>query len=201
MIGDGAGRTAHTQVLSADRTGLVVRVEQLVTAPEDPRPVTVVQALAKGDRAELAVELMTEVGVTRIQPWQSERSIVRWQGERGAKSLAKWRSTAREATKQSRRPRIPAVTEPVRTADLCAGWSAEPQPVVLVLHEDATTALAEVELPEHGEVVLVVGPEGGLTAAEMDAFTAAGARTVSISDGVLRTSTAGALAAGMVRGR
>ena len=93
------------------------------------------QALAKGDRGELAVELLTEVGVSEILPWQASRSIVRWSGERGAKGLARWRSTAREAAKQSRRLWTPAVGEPVDTAHLARRVSAAD--LTLLLHEEA----------------------------------------------------------------
>ena len=160
----------------------------------------VAQALAKGDRGELAVELLTEVGVTEILPWQASRSIVRWSGERGTKGLARWRSTAREAAKQSRRLWVPTVADPVDTVGL-AGRIAVAG-TTLLLHEDATTPLADVSLPSAGEVLLVVGPEGGISPDELATLTAAGGRPTLLTPHVLRTSTAGVVAVAglMLRG-
>lgn len=199
MVGDGQGRVVYGTVVDADGSGIAVRVDDLVDAPADPSPVTVVQALAKGDRAELAVELMTEVGVGTIRPWFASRCIVKWKGDRGTKALEKWRSTAREATKQSRRAWVPQVTEPVTTKELCASFAEDQQ--VLVLHESAEQNIGEIEVTEGRETVLIVGPEGGITDEELAAFIAAGATAVRVSDGVLRTSTAGAIGAGILRAR
>jgi 16S rRNA (uracil1498-N3)-methyltransferase len=154
--------------------------------------VAVVQALAKGDRAELAVEMLTEVGVREILPWQASRSIVRWSAERGDKALARWRSTAREATKQSRRLTVPDVRPVLSTSRLCQ--EIEAADLALVLHEDADQPLREVALPPAGRVLVVVGPEGGIAPEELERFAAAGARSVTVSDAVLRTSTAGVVA-------
>jgi 16S rRNA (uracil1498-N3)-methyltransferase len=151
----------------------------------------VVQALAKGDRAELAVELLTELGADEIVPWAAARSITQWRDERGAKALLRWRSTAREATKQSRRAWVPTVAECAGTAAIVALLETAPG---LVLHEQASDSLARCELPEDGSLVLVVGPEGGITPEELAAFIAAGARPARLGDQVLRTSTAGAAA-------
>ena len=156
----------------------------------DPRLV-VVQALPKGDRAELAVETMTELGVDEIVPWSAARSITRWDGPRGQKALDRWRRTAREAAKQSRRAWVPAVAELAGTAavvERLAGAAA------LVLHEAATATLAGADLPTSGELIVVVGPEGGISDDELDRFAAAGATPVRLGDPVLRTSTAGAAA-------
>ena len=200
MIGAGDGRVVHGTVTEAEKSGLVVCIDEIVEATPEARPITVVQALAKGDRAELAVETMTEVGVTRIRPWQASRCIVKWQGDRGAKALNRWRSTAREATKQSRRVRVPEITEPVTTTQLCQEIADATEPVtVLVLHESAEPGFGGVDLPGSGEIILVVGPEGGITDEELDCFVEVGAHPVCISDGVLRTSTAGAAATAILR--
>ena len=192
LVADGRGRGLRAEVTAAAKTGLTLRVLEHLTRVERPLRVVVVQALAKGDRSELAVEMLTEVGVDEIWPWQASRSIVRWTAERGEKSLGRWRSTAREATKQSRRLAQPAVRPVLSTAQLCAALADVD--LALVLHEDATTALREVDLPARGTVALVVGPEGGIAPEELERFAAAGARTVSVSDAVLRTSTAGVVA-------
>jgi 16S rRNA (uracil1498-N3)-methyltransferase len=140
------------------------------------------------------VELATEAGVDGVLPWRAARCVARWEtGPRGDKALARWRSTAREAAKQARRPWVPVVEDPVGTPALArraAGATA------LVLHEDAGEALAAVPLPAAGDVLLVVGPEGGITPEELDVLTAAGARPVRLGAEVLRASTAAAVALG-----
>ena len=194
--GDGRGFGVRGVVRQVGKHDLSLEVLEQVTMPEPTRMVAAVQALAKGDRAELAVEMLTEVGVTEIIPWSASRSIVRWSGERGEKSLAKWRSTAREAAKQSRRLYVPAVADPMSTAQVARRMTEVD--VALVLHEDAEVRLGALGLPAAATILIVIGPEGGIAPDELDAFVAAGGRPVSISDGVLRTSTAGAVAAGML---
>jgi 16S rRNA (uracil1498-N3)-methyltransferase len=151
-----------------------------------------VQALPKGDRAELAVEMLTELGVDEIVPWQSTRSVVRWSPERTERGLTRWRTAAREAAKQSRRFRVPTVAMPMTTAELAL--RIEQTALTVVLHEVAQTKLAALDLPTAGEVMFIVGPEGGLTDAEVAIFTNAGAQAALIADAVLRTSTAGVVA-------
>ena len=192
LVGDGHGRGVRAVVLAAAKSGLQLRVEEHLSAPEPALEVVAVQALAKGDRSELAVEMLTEMGVGQIWPWQASRSIVRWTAERGDKALARWRSTAREAAKQSRRLRVPEVAPALSTNRLVA--EIERADLALVLHEDAAVPLRDVALPEQGRVLFVVGPEGGIAPEELERFTAAGARTVLLSDAVLRTSTAGVVA-------
>ncbi len=186
LVGDGRGGVLDCVVRSAGGDELTLEVTGRRTVPPPEPRLVVVQALAKGDRAELAVETMTELGVDEIVPWAATRSVVRWDGARGEKALERWRRTAREAAKQSRRPWIPAVARPASTADVAARLAGG-----LVLHEDAAESLAAVPLPAGPELVVVVGPEGGLTPDELDAFGAAGARTVRMGAPVLRTSTAG----------
>ncbi len=161
-----------------------------------PSPrVVVAQALVKGDRGELAVELATEAGVDALVPWTAARCVVRWaDGARGEKGLARWRATAREAAKQARRAWVPPVSEPESTRALAARIAAAA--CALVLHEGATTALADVALPAAGEILLVVGPEGGVTDDELAVLTAAGATAVRLGPEVLRASTAAAVALG-----
>ena len=150
------------------------------------------QALAKGDRSELAVEMMTEMGISEIIPWQASRSIVRWSEERAVRSLTRWRSTVREAAKQSRRLNVPQVSEPVTTRQLAQRVANAD--LALLLHGEADESIAEVDLPAAGTVLIIIGPEGGISADELGELTRAGARPVTISDGVLRTSTAGVVA-------
>ena len=195
LLADGAGRAVRGRVVAAERNRLAVEVTEILGAPPHAHRFVVAQALAKGDRSELAVATMTELGVDEILAWQASRSIVRWQGERGAKSLGRWAATAREATKQSRRFRIPEVSAAGTTRVVERIGAAE---LALVLHESAEKTLARVNLPEAGEILLIVGPEGGISPDELERFQQAGAVPVRISDGVLRTSTAGAIAIGQL---
>lgn len=193
---DGRGTRASCVVSAtgADVVELTV-VRRTVEPPPEPRLV-VVQALAKGERGELAVELATEVGVDEIVPWPAARCVVKWEGQRGDRALTRWRSTAREAGKQSRRAWLPQVSEPQATPEVLVRIAAAT--LCLVLHEAATVPLAGLDLPAAGEVLIVVGPEGGLTEEEVARFASAGARPVRLGASVLRTSTAGAVAAAVV---
>ena len=196
-VSNGAGDVAECVVTSVDgpdRVTLRVVARRRVEAPR-PRLV-VVQALAKGDRAEDAVEAMTEVGVDEVVPWAASRSVVRWEGERGAKAHARWAATAYEAAKQSRRAHLPVVAPLASTRDVAA--RLRDAALAVVLHEDATRALAAADVPDDGEVVVVVGPEGGLTEEETDAF---GVAPYRLGPTVLRTSTAGVAAAALLLGR
>ncbi|SFK34429.1 16S rRNA (uracil(1498)-N(3))-methyltransferase [Streptomyces pini] len=200
VLTDGAGTGAFGTVAAVEgKDRLEVAVTEVRTEPE-PRPrITVVQALPKGDRGELAVETMTETGVDAIVPWSASRCVTQWRGERGQKALRKWRSTAREAGKQSRRLRFPEVAEPAGTRQLLPLLSSAA--FAAVLHEEGALPLAAAELPAEGELVLVVGPEGGVTPEELEAFEQAGARPYRLGPSVLRTSTAGTAAAALLLGR
>jgi 16S rRNA (uracil1498-N3)-methyltransferase len=192
MVGNGRGQGVHGVVVEVRGPSLVVEVINHLTAPVEPRRFVAAQALVKGDRSELAVEMMTEMGVNEIVPWQASRSVVRWSAERTARSLTKWRATAREATKQCRRLTVPQVSEPVTTRRLAQ--LAASADIPLLLHEEAKESIAEVDLPAAGTVLIIIGPEGGISADELQELSEAGARPVSISDAVLRTSTAGVVA-------
>lgn len=193
---DGAGLLVECAVTQVDRDGLRCEVVSRAHVPAPAPRLTVVQALAKGDRGERAVEMMTEVGVDEIVPWAAERSVTRWQGDRGAKSLRKWRTTAREAAKQSRRAWLPEVADSVGLAALATRLTdAE---VAIVLHEDADRPLGSIEVPGEGAITLVVGPEGGISDTELTRLTGAGAVAARMGPSVMRTSTAGAVAASVV---
>ena len=189
VLTDGAGTSARGAVASTGKRVFSVTVED-VTRLEPPVPeVVVVQAIPKGDRGELAVEVLTEIGVAGIVPWAASRSVAVWKGERAAKSLHRWRSTAREAAKQARRPWFPTVSEMASTDEVVALLAGSD--LAVVLHEEATASLAGLEVPASGRIVVVVGPEGGLTDDEVATFVAAGAVAVRLGAQVLRTSTAG----------
>ena len=191
LVGDGCGVVATGVVAAVGRDVVELTLTDRVVAPAPSPRVVVAQALVKGDRGELAVELATEAGVDAIVPWTAARCVARWTGDKG---LARWQRTAREAAKQARRAWVPPVASPVTTRELAGRVAAAD--CALVLHEAATTALAEVELPAAGEVLLAVGPEGGITDDELGLLTAAGAHAVRLGPEVLRASTAAAVALG-----
>ena len=197
---DGRGRRASGVVEELDgRTAVIVRIHTVGDEPLPALRLTVVQALPKGDRGELAVELLTEVGVDAIVPWSAAHCIAQWRGERADKGLRKWSDAAHAAGKQSRRARFPDVAGIASTRDVVALMAAAS--LALVLDEASDEPLADASLPEAGEIVVVVGPEGGLTASEREEFAAAGALAVRLGPTVLRTSTAGAVAASVILAR
>lgn len=189
LLADGTGLLARAEVSEVRRGELTARVRDLRhTEPPDPRFV-LVQALAKGDRDHQAIETATELGVDEIVPWQADRSIVRWRGERAAKGHQKWQQTVFAAAKQSRRAILPTVAEAAGRETVIERIVASA--VALVLHESAEAPLVRTALPDRGDIVLIVGPEGGISPEELAAFTRAGARPVRLGAQVLRTSTAG----------
>jgi 16S rRNA (uracil1498-N3)-methyltransferase len=191
-VGDGQGTVAEGDVLSAGSDGLRVTVVRRFEVPARSPEFVLVQALPKGDRGPLAVDLATELGVDRIVPWAASRCVTRWRDDRVAKGVAKWRSAAHAASKQSRRPHVPEVTDLMTTREVC-GVLADVD-LAVVLHQQARRPLAELQIPRTGAIAVIVGPEGGLTDGEVVAFRAAGAEAVRLGPEVLRTSTAGAAA-------
>lgn len=198
-VTDGAGDALRCEVAAVRRDELDCRVLDRAHLEMPVPRLVVVQALAKGDRGELAVEMLTEVGVDEIVPWSAARSVVRWDGERGARSRGRWVASAAEAAKQARRTRWPVVAELASTAAVRDRLGAAD--LALVLHENAPDPLVRVaagragDWPPAGEIVLVVGPEGGISDEELVGFGKAGALAVRLGPTVLRTSTAGVAAA------
>ena len=211
---DGAGTRLRCVVDAVQDGEVRLRVDEVVAEPAPGVVLTLVQALAKGDRDELAVEAAVEVGVDAVVPWQADRSVVVWRGQRAAKSRAKWVATVRSAVKQARRACLPPVAEPVttrqlagRVRDVVADGGG-----VVVLHEEARTPLAQVRLPEAADpaapggagapaLLVVVGPEGGIADAELEALVEAGAEAARLGPHVLRTSTAGPVAVALLSER
>lgn len=205
-VADGAGVRLECVVADVVPGRLELDVVARVDEPAPSVRLVLVQALAKGDRDERAIEAATELGADAVVPWQARRSVVVWRGDRAAKSRARWVASVREATKQSRRSRVPEVAEPVDTAGLArvvADVVADGGSV-LVLHESAEVGLGEVQAgPARGagDVLVVVGPEGGIADDELGALTAAGAHAVRLGPHVLRTSTAGPAALAVLASR
>ena len=192
VLTDGAGTSVRGAVASTGKRVFTVTVESAMSAMPAEPSVLVAQAIPKGDRGELAVEVLTEVGVSTIVPWAASRSVAVWKGERATKSLARWRSTAREAAKQARRSWFPEVVDVASTSEVAA--MIADADLAVVLHEEASMPLVAIEVPNAGRIVVVVGPEGGLSPEEIEAFVAAGAVSVRLGTEVLRTSTAGVAA-------
>ncbi|GGM16029.1 16S rRNA (uracil(1498)-N(3))-methyltransferase [Micromonospora yangpuensis] len=201
LLADGRGGTADAVVTTVGRGSLTADITSrgYVDAPV-PRLV-VVQGIAKGDRGELAVQAMTEVGVDEIVPWAASRSVVQWRGERGVRARQKWAATAREAAKQARRAWLPVVAGAPDESTPTVARRLAGAAAAFVLHEGADERLSTAELPTTGEIVLVVGPEGGVAETELTTFTAAGARPVRLGPTVLRTSTAGVAALALLSTR
>jgi 16S rRNA (uracil1498-N3)-methyltransferase len=194
---DGAGTMAAC-VITAARPGVLDLA--VLSRAFEPAPVprlTVVQAIPKGDRGELATETMTEVGVDVVVPWAAERCVVRWRGDKAGKGAARWRATAVAAAKQSRRSWLPEVTGVASTAEVAARVTGAD--LAVLLDPDAGPTLpALAGVRGLTEIVLLVGPEGGVSPAEASLFAAAGAVGARLGPTVLRASSAGAIAAALV---
>ena len=199
VLVDGDGRRGTGTVAAVTGKDVVeVDVPEVVVEPRPEPWLVVVQALPKGDRGEIAVETMTEVGVDEVVPWAASRCVTRWREGRGDKALARWRTTAAAAAKQSRRARFPVVAELASTAAVAERLAGA---AGVLLHEEAAAPLAELVPPAAGEVVVVVGPEGGLSPEELAAFEAVGATAYRLGPTVLRTSTAGTAALSVLLAR
>ncbi|PVU83781.1 16S rRNA (uracil(1498)-N(3))-methyltransferase [Cellulomonas sp. WB94] len=223
---DGAGVRLECLVGAVGAEGVTLQVVARTDEPAPDVALVLVQALAKGDRDEMAIEAATEVGADAVVPWQAERSVVVWRGDRAAKSRSRWLGTVRAAAKQSRRARVPEVELAVDGRGLVerVHRTVDAGGVALVLHEEASVPIAQVDLaglgvaraadagssaPSDGprgagqqrEVLVVVGPEGGISARELEALVGAGARAVRLGPHVLRTSTAGPIALALLAQR
>lgn len=187
-VTDGMGALLRGVVSAVRKGELTIEVVEQVSVPA-PRPrLTVVQALARGGRDDAAVEAMTEVGVDWVIGWEAARNVAHWTN----RTQSKWDTTARSAAKQSRRAWWPLISGPASTADVAQ--RCQRANLALVLHEGADVPMAAAELPATGEILLVVGPEGGITDEELATFRAVGAQPVRLGDTVLRSSTAGVAA-------
>jgi len=207
LVDGRGGRLSGTVVAVHDRVELDVAVGAVTVEAEPVPRVVVVQALAKGERSELAVEMLTEVGVDVIVPWAAARCVTVWRGDKATRGVQHWRTACREAAKQSRRARFPHVPDLASTEEVVARL-AHAGGRGLILDADARACLASTDLRvgspawiPAAEVVLVVGPEGGLTTQEVERFVAVGAACVALGPTVLRTSTAGTAAAAVVLSR
>ena len=196
-IADGAGKRITGTVTEAAPAELTVECTSVSVEQRPDVRLVLVQALAKGDRDELAIETATELGIDAVIPWQSDRSIVRWKGDRAAKAHGKWQSAVTAAAKQARRAWIPEVRPAVDTQALAREVAGAG--LAVILHEDAVTPLrrvlgkwsAERQAADATEILLIVGPEGGISPREVTRLCSAGAVTALLGPHVLRSSTAG----------
>jgi 16S rRNA (uracil1498-N3)-methyltransferase len=195
-VGDGRGAWLTGRCASVAPREVVVRIESRTDAAA-PRPrVVLVQALAKGDRDELAVQAATELGIDEIVPWQASRSVSRWDAAKAEKGRARWATIVREAAKQAHRAWIPEVSPLVTTRELLRRAAASR---TLVLEPTGAARLTGVDLSgEESDVLLVVGPEGGIAPEELAELETSGAVLVRLGESVLRTSTAGPAALAVV---
>ena len=194
LVTDGRGSSAHVRVLSS--TKKIVRCEVLSRemAHANPTKFIVVQALTKGDRARETIELLTEAGVDVIVPWTAQRSVGQWKDD----THSKWQSWAREATKQSRRVWIPEVAQLHSSATVAQ--LIESHSCALVFHESSAVKLSQLLQGKlHPEVIIIIGPEGGLDEHELDAFVSAGGTVVGMGKPVFRSAHAGAVALAAVQ--
>jgi 16S rRNA (uracil1498-N3)-methyltransferase len=195
-LGDGDGTVARCVVEDVAKGRLTAKVLDRTTVPLSSPTVTVVQALPKSDRSELAIELATEAGADAFVAWQASRCVARWESAAKVdKGLRRWGAVARSAARQSRRPYIPSVGGLVSTAELAQRVRGDGA-TTLVLHESATVKLSELPVAQADSLLLIVGPEGGIADDEICALSDAGATAVRLGPTVLRTSTAAAVALG-----
>jgi 16S rRNA (uracil1498-N3)-methyltransferase len=194
-IGDGSGFVVWGAVVVASAAELAIEVDEVRHDPEPEPPLWLAQALAKGDRGELAIQAATELGVAGVIPWAAERSVSRWEGVKAAKGRERWSSIVREASKQAIRSRVPDVAALASTTELAALPGR-----LLVLDPLGDIALTELELDAQ-PITLVVGPEGGIAPREFETLVAAGALRVRLGPEVLRTSTAGPAALAVLNAR
>jgi 16S rRNA (uracil1498-N3)-methyltransferase len=195
-VGDGRGAWLTGHVKSAGAREVVILVDTRVDVPRPHPRVILVQALAKGDRDELAVQAATELGVDAVVPWQASRSISRWDAAKAERGRARWAAIAREAAKQAHRAWIPEVEARCSTDELLERAQSSR---TLVLEPGGDARLARLDLRDEArDILLVVGPEGGISPDELTALDEAGGQLVRLGESVLRTSTAGPAAIALV---
>lgn len=201
LLGNGSGVQATCEVLAVEQKRVELRVLSVEQHPLETFRLILVQALAKGDRDERAVQAAVEVGVDAVLPWQAERSVSRWSGDKIDKGVTRWQKVVREATKQSLRAWTPEVLKPESTASLLTHTGHDR---VLILDPTATVRLSELSRADiepvdpRGSVLVLVGPEGGVSEKELSVLSEAGALPVRLGESVLRTSTAGPVALALI---
>ncbi|CAB4626031.1 unannotated protein [freshwater metagenome] len=188
-VSDGVEIQIRGTVSKVHKDNLEISVESVEALTPPSIQLVLVQALAKGDRDELAIQACTELGVFGVIPWQSDRSISIWKAEKKQKGQQRWQTIVTEAAKQSLRPLVPVVAEVLDSQELVESLRSFDQ--VLVLVPESPSSITQLQLPLTGKIAIVVGPEGGMSEQELATFAKADFSLVHLGTGVLRTSTAG----------
>ena len=200
QLSDGKGLRVRGQVSALGNNSLTVSIESVQQEHLPSVGLTIIQALAKGDRDELAIQAATELGCWAVVPWQAERSISKWEGPKVSKSVDRWQTIVSEAAKQSLRAFEPTVAQPVGSKQLFA--LVKEFDLVLVLDPTAKFGLGSLALTgDHKSVAIVVGPEGGISDQELEGLESAGAVRVHLGEPILRTSTAGVAAIAVIQAK
>lgn len=199
QLGNGNGLMIVATAVEVMKSRVSLEVTQVFSAVAPSPRITLVQALAKNDRDERAIEASTELGIDAVIPWAAERSISRWDGSKVATGRVRWRAIAREATKQSIRPFLPEIHEYQKTPAVITTLAGQ---LIIVLDPSGDVSLSDIALDaSQAGIAIVVGPEGGVTAAERDTFRAHGAVIATLGANILRTSTAGPAALAILSSR
>jgi len=188
LLADGTGAWVRASIDSTTKDGFraIVLERGVERRRFVERELIVVQCLMKSNRINEALELLTVAGADRIIPWESERSIAKWQDD----MKQKWLSTTIAAAKQARRFTLPVIETPILFAEIGARFGAHAN--LLILHEEAHERFSIVAQDlRPGPVVLVVGPEGGLSPNEVRALETAGGTAVRLGSYILRSAHAG----------
>ena len=200
QLSDGKGLRVRGTVSALGNNSLTVAIETVAQETAPTVGLTIVQALAKGDRDELSIQAATELGCWGVVPWQADRSISKWEGAKVAKSVDRWQTIVAEAAKQSLRVFEPIVAQPINSKQLAS--AVGDFDLVLVLDPTADVGLGSLEITgAHKSVAIVVGPEGGISDSELLALEQAGAKRVHLGEPILRTSTAGVAAIAVIQAK
>ena len=191
LISDGAGNWVRASVENIEKKTFAAKVLERGFQQEKSPRLIVVQGLPKSDRVKDAIEILVESGVDLIIPWQADRSISKWQKD----SLDKWKNAAVAATKQSRRFRKPEIIDGLSLSQLLEIESENS--AILVMHESAETKLSQVvtsKFADMSEIIIVIGPEGGISESELELLQSVGAHIVGLGPEVFRSAHAGGAA-------
>lgn len=194
IVFDGKGHRAEAEITDGDRDSVAVMVREVHTEEHLPLELTIATAIPKGKRWQMLVEKCTELGVDRILPMLTERSVAKGEGD-----IEKWRRWIIEAAKQSRRSWIPEIAPPLPMAKITALAGNEQAALLVADAGGAQPGEFRDALEQSGRAIVMVGPEGGFTGEELAECLARGGRAVRLSPFVLRVETAAATVCAILR--